>query len=358
MEEPAAAPGPSRLLLVLAVVSLAASAGAMVQATLAREAAEGLLDEAKAAARSAGAAKEASESAAKGVEGIRADMELLAAGVDATTRQVKELADAVNFGGAGGNPFGGPDPPPAQPFLEFTPELRESLRAAAAKKGIELLEDRVSIPGVVVLRQGPLEFFAVLPGSGKTHESVIVLTGKPEEEGAEVEGIAASLNSCLMALGLKPGTPFRLLPGGRTIPATGSPVHLAVEWEEDGKPVRARAEDLLWDRENERSMEEGKFLYVGSYFAEDGYLPDLCRFAVAIYSVPTCVVDLDDPRAANDTIFMACGPRIPAEGTPVRLVFSPKPLPPTRTWDPKVPDLRTDGGAPAPPKEGGDGERR
>jgi hypothetical protein len=364
MEETAPAPEARTpwLLVGLVAASVALSGLGLAAAGAAREAAEQARLEIQAASKAAAAAREASEKASRDVADLRNDFELLATNVDAVGRNIKELADRINFGG---DPLGsgdpgqlGPDAPPAQPVLEFTPELREALRKAVAAKGVELLEDRVVIPGRIVLRQGALEFFAVFSG-GKAHEAVVVLTGKPAAEGERVEGLGAALNSCLMALGLKPGTPLRVLPGGKTIPSKGSPVHVAVEWEEQGKTVRVRAEDMLWDREHNRSMEEGRFIYVGSYFVEDGYIPDLVGDAVAVYSVTTCVVDLSDERAANDTIFLACAPRIPPEGTPVRVVFSPKPIEPTRTWDPREPEKRTDPGAPpAPPpaeKKEGDG---
>ncbi|MCK6481494.1 MAG: YdjY domain-containing protein [Planctomycetes bacterium] len=322
----------------------------------ARRAAVQALAEARTLAGSAEAARAAAEKAAAGGD-LRADFDLLASNLGDVQRQIKEIADQQNFGG---NPFGfqpgqdpgGLDAPPGQPVLEFTPELVESLRKAVAAKGIVLGEDRVTIPGRTILRQGAIEFFAVFPG-GKAHEAIFSLTGTPDEEGNPPSGLGASLNSCLMALGLRPGTPIRLLPGGRTIPAKGSPVHLSVEWEEEGKVVRVRAEDLLWDRERNRSMDSGKWIYVGSFFDPEGYVPDLTGDAVACYSVPTCVIDLDDPRAANDQIFIACGPRIPADGTPVRLILSRTPLEPTRAWDPEEPSRVTLGDPPkAPPEEG------
>lgn len=361
MDDAEPAPRTPWLLVALAAAGAAASGLALVAAGGAREAAENARVEAVAASKAADRAREASEKVSKEVGDLRSDFEMLASNLDAVQRNIKELADRMNFGPEGGNPFGGApgmdpgglDAPPAQPVVEFIPELREALRKAVAAKGVDLGEDRVSIPGRIVLREGALEYFAVFPG-GRTHECVVVLTGTPDEDGALPEGLGAALNSCLMALGLRPGTPLRLLPDRKTIPAKGTPVHIAVEWEEEGKAVRVRAEDLLWDREHNRSMEEGKFIYVGSFFNPDGYLPDLVGDAVAVYSVTTCVVDLDDPRAASDTVFMACGPRIPKEGTAVRVVFSPKPLEPTRTWDPRVPEKRTDGGsAPAPEGSGG-----
>lgn len=337
------------LVPVLAAGALVLSFLGLGAANKARESAERALTEARAAAKASEAARESAKKSADGLADLRSDIEMLTSTVGAVETNVKKLADRIDFGpGGGGNPFAGGDPdsfagPPRQKMLEFTPELRESLRKAVAAKGVKLLEDRVEIPAVVVLRQGQLEYFAVLPG-GKAHESIFVFAGEAPDGGGRVEGLGAALNSCLMALGLKPGTPIKLLPN-RAVPATGTPVHIAVEWEEEGKTVRVRAEDLLWDREHSRTMEEGKFIYVGSFFGEDGYVPDLVGDAVAVYSVSTCIIDLDDPRAANDMVFVACAPRIPQEGTKVRLVFSPQPLPPTRTWDPKEPEKRTDGGS-------------
>ena len=347
---PAASSAASWLTAALAAAAVAVSGLALAAAGSAREAAEGARTEAIAASRAADLARKAGEQAAKDLAGLRSDFEMLAVNVDAVQRNIKELADAVNFGPGGGGLLGGGDPgamagPPAQPVLEFTPELREVLRKTVAAKGMVLGEDRVSIPGTVILREGALEYFAIFPG-GRAHESIFLLTGKPGEEGARVEGLGASLNACLMALGLKPGTPLKLLPGRKPVPAKGETVHVSVEWEEEGKAVRVRAEDLLWDHQNNRAMEPGKFIYVGSYFVPDeGYVPDLTGDAIAVYSVASCVIDLDDERAASDTVFLPCTPRIPPEGTAVRLVFSPKPLEPTRTWDPSEPAKRTDGGA-------------
>ena len=333
---------------VLAAGALVVSFLGLGAAKEARESAERAHAEARAASKAADSARESAKKAADGLAELRADIEMLATSMGAVERNVKTLSDRIDFGPGGGNPFAGADAeamagPPRQKVIEFTPELRESLRKAVAAKGVKLLEDRVEFPAVVVLRQGQLEYFAVLPG-GKTHESIFSFLGETAD-GERIEGLGAALNSSLMALGLKPGTPLKLLPN-RAVPATGTTVHIAVEWEEEGKAVRVRAEDLLWDRERSRTMEEGKFIYVGSFFGEDGYIPDLVGDAVAVYSVSTCVVDLDDPRAANDMVFVACAPRIPPEGTKVRIVFSPQPLPPTRTWDPKEPEKRTDGAAP------------
>lgn len=311
-----------------------------LEAQRARDFAQQAQKDAQAAARSAEEARKAAERAAGEIAGLRSEFEVLATGVSAVERQVKELADRINFGGDPDNPFG-----VSQPVEAFTPELREALRKSAAAKGVTLLEDRVVFPGRVNQRQGALEFLAVFP-NGKTHESVLVLTGAPGEDGSPPEGLGATLNSCLMALGLKPGTPLQILPGGRTLPSTGTPVHISVEWEEEGTTVRVRAEDLLWDRERNRSMEEGKFVYVGSFFDPqgEGYVPDLTGDAVACYSVATCVVDLSDSRAADDQIFVPCGPRIPPEGTRVRVTFSAAPIPPTRTWDAADPGKVDEGG--------------
>jgi hypothetical protein len=346
----------------------AAAAAATKKAEVAAAAAEALSTEVAAlnarvrALAGSDAAKIVAEELAAvraSVQALTEDLDILATGVGAVERNLAKLTEEVLWKQSGfvtGEDGEGMDgaAPPGQPVLEFTPELRETLRAAIAPKGVVLTEDRVSIPGEVILRQGNLEYFAVFVG-GKAHESIFILTGIPEEGEQGARGLGAALNSSLMALGMKPGTPLRVLPGGKVLTATGTTVHIAVEWEEDGALVRVRAEDLLWDSERNRSLDTGKFIYVGSYFEPEGYVPDLAHDAVAVYSVPTAVIDLDDKRAATDTIFLACGPRIPAEGTKIRMVFSPLPLEPTRTWDPEKPAVRTDPGAPPPLPDEDDG---
>ena len=344
--------------LVLAGVKTTLDAGQ------AREAAEQARKDSLAATRALAEARDAAARSAGEMAALRADVEMLSTSVDAVQKQIKEIADRQTFGGdsggPGGNPFGprpgtdpgGVDAPPAQPFLEFTPELRESLRKASAAKGVTLLEDRVVFPGRVVLRQGSLEYLAVFPG-GKAHESIFLLAGEPDGDGTAPKGLGATLNSCLMAIGLRPGTPPRPISMDRTIPAKGTPVFLSVEWEEEGKVVRVNAEDFLWDRERNRSLDPGKFIYVGSYFdpGGEGYVPDLTGDAVDCYSAAAAIVDIDDPRAANDQIFVACGPRIPPEGTTIRMIFSAKAVPPTRSWDPQAPEKVTGGPAVPMPAE-------
>jgi hypothetical protein len=313
----------------------------------------------------AGGDAEAIEGLRREIADLRADVDVLAGNVGSLEKSIRDLAEEIRWGrkgaggedGSGGGPFGGNTepgapgdprgetfgdaPPPAQPFVAYTEEQKAALRTAAAAKGIVLGDDRVSVPGEVILREGALEFFAVFPG-GKTHESILLLCGKRDAEGNPSPGLGATLNASLMALGLRPGTPLRVLPGGGTRPPRGTTVHIAVEWDEDGKRVRARAEDLLWDVENGRALESGKFLYTGSFFEPDGYIPDLSGDAVAVYSTVYTLIDLADPRAVDDSKFAPCTPRIPGPGTKVDVVFSPAPLVPTRTWDPTDPKKRTD----------------
>ncbi len=355
------ADGPNRFLLVANVLLLAVGAALLAQGSRTSDRAAAAASEAAAARRSALAAEEQGRALAASVEGLRGDLDVLATNVGAVERNLARVAEDLVMAGSGLG--GGLDPtdvsgaaPAGQPFIEFSPELKQVLAATLAEKGVTLTEDRVVFPGRVALRQGNLEFFAVFPG-GKTHESIFLLTGRPAKgddgEPLAPQGLAAGLNSALMALGLKPGTPLRILPGGKTLPPTGTPVNVYVEWDEAGSRERVRGEDLLWDLQRGRTLEHGRFLYVGSYFEPEGYVPDLTGDAVAVYSIRSCVVDLSDPRAADDTIFAPCTPRIPVEGTPVDVVFTALELPTTKSWDPEKPSVRTDGGGAATEAGGG-----
>src|SRR5262245_26791207 len=137
MDETATRPGTPWLPSALAAAGAAAAVLALLAAGGARDAAEAARVEAVAASRASDAARKSVEEVAKEIAGMRADFEIMAASLDAAQRNIKELADRMDAGGGFGPMPGqdqGGEAPPAQPFLEYTPDLREALRKAVAAK--------------------------------------------------------------------------------------------------------------------------------------------------------------------------------------------------------------------------------
>jgi hypothetical protein len=224
------------------------------------------------------------------------------------------------------------NPAPVVPDLDWTqPALFEAARRAADSVGITLTEDEVRVPSKLVLRQGLLEYFAVLKG-GKEHEALVSLVGNTPEDDRRPAEFGAKLNNAIQALGFKRGKPIRFTPGG-TKPAQGETIHLYIEWKDGDETITALASDLVWNRRTGAPMAPGKWVYVGSsYVAGDApgstqFAADLTAEAIATYSAVNTIIDNTTEGAADDTVFIAATPRLPEEFGVVTLILRKEPLP-------------------------------
>jgi hypothetical protein len=256
------------------------------------------------------------------------------------------------------------NPAPSMPELDWTqPALREAARVAAAEVGIELSDDEVRVPSRFALREGLLEYFAVLKG-GKEHEALISIVGNTPPDQRRPAEFGARLNNAILALGFKRGKPIRFTPNGAR-PAVGDTIYVYIEWRLDDGVRIVRAEDLVWNRLTGSPMEREKWVYVGSSYvsgSEPGattYAADLTAEAIACYSAVNTIVDNVAEGAADDTVFVAATPRIPAGVTDVTLLLrrTPRadvyefPAPPTMKFD-------VDDEPEAPPRDDDDDAHR
>jgi hypothetical protein len=268
------------------------------------------------------------------LQAVHADLDVHYGDTDALRRMVGELTRAVEE--QSGLDVGGVRQPPQLDWTE--PELFEAARRAAAEVGIELTEDEVRVPARIVLRQGLLEYLAVLKG-GKEHETLVSLHGNTPPDERRPKTLGVRLNNAIQALGFTRGHPIRFTPTG-TLPARGEPVYLFLEWEEAGERVVVRAEDLVWDRLRNAPMERGKWVYVGSSFVpgdEEGELlfaADLTAEAVATYSAPNTIIDNVADGAQDDTVFLVATPRLPEGVHEVTFVVRREDREPTREFPP------------------------
>jgi len=212
------------------------------------------------------------------------------------------------------------------PEIDWTqPELYAAAKKAAAEVGIELTEDEVRVPSRIALRDGLLEYFAVLKG-GKEHEALLSLDGNAGREDRRAPELGARLNNALLALGFRRGKPIRFTSTG-TRPAQGETVHVYLEWSEDGKTKIVRAEDLVWNRVTGAPMERGKWVYVGSSYVpgdaegEMIFAADLTAEAISTYSAVNTIIDNITLGAADDTVFLVAQPRIPKDLSEVTLIL-------------------------------------
>jgi hypothetical protein len=212
-----------------------------------------------------------------------------------------------------------------------------NLVSMLAEGGVDLDLDarRIEVGGSICLTEGILEFLAVGEG-GKDHESLLY-----------IDCVPSLLNAAFIALGLEPGSPSRIEEEGPNVaeggppygpedanllyfPPTGPKVMLTLSWEEDGKAVTHRAEDLVVNRATGEPMPRVGWVFLGSRFATDDmrggevYVADITKDVISVWHSYKGNAILDNPLPAgmHDDVYVPNTPLLPERGTPVRLLFT------------------------------------
>lgn len=254
------------------------------------------------------------------IDALRGDLDLLVNDVQRIERKIDGLTAQLENRGAISTE------PPQPPDLDWTePALFEAARKGAESVGFTLTKDELRCPARLVLREGMLEYFAVLKG-GKEHETLLSLVGNTMPEARRPRDMGVKLSNAIQALGFRRGKSIRFSPDG-TMPAQGETIWMYVEWTTGGKKEVVRAEDLVWHRTEERPMKPGSWVYVGSLFvAGDApgtldYAADLTAEVASTYSAPSTIIDNVEPDAQDDTLFLVATPRIPEDVSVCTLVL-------------------------------------
>lgn len=174
---------------------------------------------------------------------------------------------------------------------------------------------RVVVDGYIALRSGQLEMLACLVGT-KEHESVVATFCK-----------AHVVHAGLLAVGAEKGEPVKWEP--KYTPPSGSEIQVMALWREpDGK--KRTIDTRQWVRVvgTEEQTLDTNFVFAGSvmwtdpdtgkesYMAESGDLICVSNFSTATLDVP-----IASSQVNSGLMFVAFTERIPAEGTPIRLVL-------------------------------------
>ncbi len=179
---------------------------------------------------------------------------------------------------------------------------------------------RVVVDGYVTLDVGPLEMFACPVGT-KEHESIVAVLSP-----------AKGVHAALLAVGTVQGTPVSFVPEYR--PATGQRVAIWLLWRDsDGTIQKARAQEWIQVTGEEKTLDLD-WVFAGSSFwtdpesgeqyyqADSGDLVCVSNFSTAMLDLP-----VESSGSNSALVYQAYSDKIPPRGTPVRLVFSPIPLP-------------------------------
>ena len=103
-----------------------------------------------------------------------------------------------------------------------------------------------------------------------------------------------------------------------------------VEWAGDGKTVKMRSENLLYDRHEDEAGRDCVWAFTGSYFYKDKegkehYLADEGKSIAAIWYDGGALLNLAEksknPYRGDDFGFEINAKKIPKEGTRVKIIF-------------------------------------
>ena len=180
--------------------------------------------------------------------------------------------------------------------------------------------NRVVIPAKVAVQEGLIELFICAEG-GKDYESAVVARCDIQQ-----------LDIAMVLSGMKKGKLREKQ--GEASKEEGSRVLVFIQWKEkDGTLRTCRAEDLVHDVVNNRTMPRVGWTYIGAWeetLDPDTGKPTGTKFLRAVRS-RTLLVTFHDPGAlldnpiikqgGDDTAYHANGKALPPSGTEIKIIF-------------------------------------
>jgi hypothetical protein len=232
------------------------------------------------------------------------------------------------------------DPPPAPEALAADPQAFAALLDEQGL-GLDVASRTVTARGGTLHDRESMGYpveYVLVTDRGRTHEALFVVKARP-----------SILDSCLRAVGLRPGTPMRFrmkddppsedeLAAGASpweaVPSSGPLVAIAIAWTDDaGLPHRESLESLLLDVRTGAPLAERGFTYVGGRFGPlrqgkkvvQTHVTDLNGNVVAVYldGEGLCLFERNSLDGIDDTLYTINPERSPKRGTPVTVVFTP-----------------------------------
>lgn len=170
------------------------------------------------------------------------------------------------------------------------------------------LNRTVNFSATVNLRDETVEY-AVVHKTGKTHESIFRTESRPQD-----------IHVALLLLGVEPVMTNSFGVDGKA-PPPGDKVFIEVSWTNQGARVSHAMDDLVLNRETQKTLSRGAWTYNGSNFSEGAFTAQRDGSIVSIHIDPDALIN--NPRAGreNDDLHIPNAAKLPAIGTPVEIVI-------------------------------------
>jgi hypothetical protein len=178
-----------------------------------------------------------------------------------------------------------PPPKAASPIERLSPD---TLRIGNVV--VDTTKKQVTVKGVVN-EVTTLEFVANTKGGYKAYESAL-----------ELDTNAINFNVAMILIGLDHTHATVPKMHLDPTPAGGDPVDIWVEWDENGKPRRVRAEQLVYNLQTKQTLAEGPWVYTGSVFSNENnaYLADIDGTLIGFVHTPSPIIESPRPIGRNE----------------------------------------------------------
>lgn len=146
---------------------------------------------------------------------------------------------------------------------------------------VDTKQRQISVAGTVNEVQ-TLEFIATAKQGFKEYESALTL-----------DTDAISFNLSLLLIGLDRKGAYVPTVHFDPIPPKGEAVDIWVEWEVDGKRMRVRAEELVYNETTKQTLKPDSWVYTGSTFVPHGnaYMADIEGTLIGFVHTPAPVIE-------------------------------------------------------------------
>lgn len=180
----------------------------------------------------------------------------------------------------------------------------------------------VRFPAELNLPEGVVEYLVSAP-YGKAHECLFQSKALPYHIHVAmllmgVEG--ASKKSLEKVDESKLGGPIRDTIWDSIL---GDPIDIHVEWEEDGKKIRRRAQDLMRDEESKSAIPDLEWVYNGSIISKEGFfLAQLFGDMISLIPDPAVLVNSRSPIRTGPKMYEIIPENCPPPEVLVEVIFT------------------------------------
>lgn len=216
-------------------------------------------------------------------------------------------------------------PAPDQPVEAVEPVVKE-LDAERLQIG-EVVFNRktreIRFPAAVNMAGDELLEFAVVHQNGKVHESLLVTTVSATHLNLAFKLLRYPASGEYYEIPDPDGSMSGKFPEVAPEIKAAARVDLAVEWEEDGKPRRARLNEWISHGSTGNAMAADPWVYGGSMIHDGKFQAELNGNIIAIFLSNTALINFSGKDNRSDEVWLPFPKRVPPEGTKVTVVIAP-----------------------------------